>query len=219
MSSTETEVRVRDPGGLWAWMRFFVILTNICYFAAAASSALTWLAVSRRVSVSLPQANTIDLVFAVSVFGCIGLYFISAFCTARVTYRLMKNAHAFGGDQDLISPGWAVGWYFVPFANLVMPMRAVGQIWRTTFDRRGEPEKKSAVIGWWWASWLISGVMLSVSDVIARNSAAEAPSEALYLVLIVGYALRGVTGWLLLTVFGELVRAQKSLDSVAGVFD
>lgn len=218
MSTSETETRVRDPRGLWVWMRFFAVLTTICYFVAAASSALTWLAVSRLMSVSVPQADAIDIAFAISVFGCIGLYFISAFCTARVTYRLMKNAHALGSDDDLISPGWAVGWYFIPFANLVMPPRAVGQIWRTTFKHRGEPERGSAIIGWWWTFWLISGVVLSASEAIARNSATEVLPDSLYLVLMVGYLLRAVAGWLLLAVFGQLVRAQRSLNSVADVF-
>jgi hypothetical protein len=218
MTTSDTESRIRDPGGLWAWMRFFVALTNVFYFTAATSSALTWAVVAGILHVTTPQANVIDITFAITVFGCIGLYFISAFCTARVTFRLMKNAHALESDEQLISPGWAVGWYFIPFANLVMPARAVGQIWRTTFKHRGEPEKGSAIIGWWWASWLISGLVLSASDAIARANGTDMPGPELYLALVFGYALRGICGWLLLAVFGQLVRAQKSMDAVADVF-
>src|SRR4051812_12371242 len=35
-------------------------------------------------------------------------------------YRTNANAHALGGAVS-ITPGWAVGWFVVPLANLVMP--------------------------------------------------------------------------------------------------
>lgn len=54
-------------------------------------------------------------------------------------------------DEMFISPGWAVGWYFVPFANLFKPLQAMKEIWLesnragTSYESRG-----SAILGWWW---------------------------------------------------------------------
>lgn len=35
----------------------------------------------------------------------------------RWIYRASRNAHAFGPAMT-VTPGWAVGWFFVPIANL-----------------------------------------------------------------------------------------------------
>ena len=66
------------------------------------------------------------------------------------------------GYQGLkIRPGWAVGWWFVPFANLVMPMVAMLEL-----DRRstpdGTPRRASPVLGWWWAAWLTSSIVPAI---------------------------------------------------------
>ena len=74
------------------------------------------------------------------------------------------------GYRDLkIRPGWAVGWWFIPFANYVMPLVAMLEL-----DRRstpdGVPRKASPLLGWWWAAWLASStvpVIGAVSSVIS----------------------------------------------------
>lgn len=54
-----------------------------------------------------------------------------------VTYCLWlrgasQRAHTVSGGNMGITPGWAVGWHFVPFANLVMPFRTVLEIWKVS---------------------------------------------------------------------------------------
>src|SRR5918997_1098797 len=46
-------------------------------------------------------------------------------------HRASKNLAALGNPKSRIeyTPGWAVGWFFIPFANLVMPYRAVREVW------------------------------------------------------------------------------------------
>jgi hypothetical protein len=56
------------------------------------------------------------------------------------------------------TPGWAVGWWFVPFASLGMPL--VGML---ELDRRstpdGAPRKASPLLGWWWAAWVAESIL------------------------------------------------------------
>jgi hypothetical protein len=58
------------------------------------------------------------------------------------------------GYRDLrIRPGWAVGWWFIPFASLVMPCVAMLEL-----DRRstpdGTPRQASPLIGSWWGVYI-----------------------------------------------------------------
>ena len=52
------------------------------------------------------------------------------------------------------SPGWAVGSWFVPFVNLVVPKKASNDLWRA-----GRRERLPALINWWWAVWLLGSLV------------------------------------------------------------
>jgi hypothetical protein len=74
-------------------------------------------------------------------------------------YRAGCNVRALGARGLDDSPGWAVGWYAVPFANLALPFRAMKQIrlaseapygWRS----RSTPLLLTA----WWTLFLINGL-------------------------------------------------------------
>ena len=60
-------------------------------------------------------------------------------------------ARGYGGLK--IRPGWAVGWWFIPFANFVMPCVAMVEL-----DRRSTPDGSSRstgpLVGAWWAVYI-----------------------------------------------------------------
>jgi hypothetical protein len=51
-------------------------------------------------------------------------------------YRTNANAHSFSSDMS-ITPGWSIGWFFIPFANLVMPYLGVQETWRESHEIAG----------------------------------------------------------------------------------
>jgi hypothetical protein len=66
------------------------------------------------------------------------------------------------GYRDLrIRPGWAVGWWFIPFASLVMPCVAMLEL-----DRRstpdGTPRPASPLVGSWWGVYIAGGVVVLI---------------------------------------------------------
>ena len=71
------------------------------------------------------------------------------------------------GYQDLrVRPGWAVGWWFIPFANLVVPCVAMVELdRRSTTD--GSPRATSPLVGSWWAVYVGGSLVVSVGLVIA----------------------------------------------------
>jgi hypothetical protein len=58
------------------------------------------------------------------------------------------------GYRDLrIRPGWAVGWWFIPFASWVMPCVAMLELdRRSTSD--GTPRQASPLVGSWWGVYI-----------------------------------------------------------------
>ena len=81
-------------------------------------------------------------------------------------HRAHKNLQALGNRMLEFTPGWAAGWYFVPFLNLVRPFQVMREIVGgsdpDTVPRSGtewQAASLSPVIGAWWAAYIISGIL------------------------------------------------------------
>ena len=74
----------------------------------------------------------------------------------RWIYRANRNLHVLSSEPMAFSPGWAVGWYFIPIANLFKPYQAMKEIW--TVAHKGTPGGVS-ILGWWWFLWIVSNVL------------------------------------------------------------
>ena len=66
------------------------------------------------------------------------------------------------------TPGWAVGWFFVPFANLYKPYQVVAEIYRAS-NPDSDPDywKISEVpsfIPLWWVSYIAFNVVRNVNS-------------------------------------------------------
>lgn len=75
-------------------------------------------------------------------------------------HRAQTNAGALGTDELHFSPGWAVGWWFIPIADLWMPFRTVRELWKASHGAAWQTIRSWRVLGWWWALWLVSWVQV-----------------------------------------------------------
>ena len=76
----------------------------------------------------------------------------------RWIYYSGKNVRLLGASAMKITPGWAVGWYFVPFANLWKPYQAMKEIWKASANPLDwERQMRSPLLPVWWSFWVVSG--------------------------------------------------------------
>jgi hypothetical protein len=88
----------------------------------------------------------------------------------RWIYVANANAHGFATEEMSISPGWAVGWFFIPLANLVKPYEGMKETWRASHNAAGLfEEAESPVVGWWWGLWIANGIVGWVGMQLARG--------------------------------------------------
>ena len=102
------------------------------------------------------------VVLGISLAQVLGLI-ASVVFVSMWTYRAMKNLHIVRAAAATMSPGWAVGWYFIPIANLWKPFEGMQQIWRESHRLAGRPENIAAYVGWWWATWVISNILANIA--------------------------------------------------------
>ncbi|MFE5212913.1 DUF4328 domain-containing protein [Streptomyces sp. NPDC056600] len=67
-------------------------------------------------------------------------------------HRVRGNAEGFSPGGLEKSPGWAIGGWFVPVANLWFPRQIAGDIWRAS-ERPGAPSSE-VLLNLWWTLWL-----------------------------------------------------------------
>jgi hypothetical protein len=120
------------------------------------------------------------------VLGILGsLFYYGAWPGAAITFlmwlhRCYRNLPALGATELRFSPGWAVGWWFVPFANFVQPVRVVTEVWQASQAAQGENTRAGRrALGtplriWlWWGLWVSSIVVLLASNVTNLSLLAE----------------------------------------------
>jgi len=66
-------------------------------------------------------------------------------------YRANANARLPGAQDMKFTPGWSVGWFFIPFAMLFKPFQAMKEIWRASANPQDwQSQPVSVLVGWWW---------------------------------------------------------------------
>jgi Domain of unknown function (DUF4328) len=101
-----------------------------------------------------------------------------------------------------------VGWWFIPFANIVMPYLTVRELWKASDPEAGAIEWRArggaAIVGFWWtgrlamqALWQIGSVIGTDSPIVSTTTSSSALLLAGNLVLVAWaglaiYLVRGV---------------------------
>ncbi|WP_420138567.1 DUF4328 domain-containing protein [Sphingomonas sp.] len=94
-------------------------------------------------------------------------------------YRASANAHTIAPDLT-IKAGWAVGWYFIPVANLFKPFQAMKEIWLASrFGLNWQSQEAPGRLTAWWALWLFFSFAGNASGQLASRMAG--PSAVLNL--------------------------------------
>lgn len=90
--------------------------------------------------------------------------FASFFIIGRWFFVSARKNHLAGVEGLRISPGWAVGWFFVPVANIVMPYRALREIYRASFRNAGwAGNLVPYYFPGWWTFWIVTNVLSNAS--------------------------------------------------------
>jgi hypothetical protein len=140
-------------------------------------------------------ANLAMLILCIIVVGC-------------WIYRASTNAHALS-DEMTISPGWAVGWYFVPIANLFKPYQGMREIWMASHYRgnwQDQPTPQLLIA--WWALWLITSILGNISFRIAMNDETGAQLGLTTALDVAGASLNVVLTIILTSLMRRIASAQ-----------
>jgi hypothetical protein len=79
-------------------------------------------------------------------------------------HRGQSNLHALAIPRLTFSPGWAVGWWLIPIANLWKPFQTVRELWKASDgDEAWWRLTTWSAIGWWWACWVAFNILYNTT--------------------------------------------------------
>ncbi len=117
----------------------------------------------RRIDNGLPVTFE-EALASDDLVGSVATWYLLAYLAAGIVFlfwlrRSVRNLETVRSRSTSVpfrfSPAWAVGWYFVPFANLVRPYQVMQEV-----HEQSNPEGAGApLVGWWWAFFLASNVI------------------------------------------------------------
>jgi len=86
-------------------------------------------------------------------------------------YRANQNLHRANLDNIQHTSGWSVGWFFIPFANLVKPANVMSEIVKGTNKISGkfsaavwQSQKTNSFVTLWWLCYIFSGFLSNISS-------------------------------------------------------
>lgn len=162
-------------------------------------------------------ANAESMLFWADILAILNL---CAYMGAIVTfccwlYRAYRNLAALRVDGLAYSSGWAVGSFFVPFANLVVPFLVMKELWKGSdpaFVDEASNEwnraRGTSLQSLWWAAWLVGsitggtsayyaaeGLDATASSLGALSAASVAFAGVMLIVLVVRITKRQHRKW------------------------
>ncbi|MGI8812581.1 MAG: DUF4328 domain-containing protein [Pyrinomonadaceae bacterium] len=135
--------------------------------------------------------------------------------------RANKNLSPLGARNVEFSSGWAVGWWFIPFANLVKPFQVVREVWWDSApDFDDEPTFLSAslksaptIMGAWWGFWIASNIF---ENVAARIYDVGIDAATVGVIFVISGALSTIAAFLAIKVVRDITRRQERRKEVVG---
>lgn len=139
-------------------------------------------------------------------------------------YRAHANLRLHRLDGLNYSPGWAVGSFFVPLINLVVPLRAMRELCNRSF---GESEYQAhepvGDVSSWWTCFVVGGLLLSY---LASTALIEATTPFRFTTPLIAVALLSIFASLLMAgaafflfrIIGKVTDAQNSVTGMEATF-
>jgi hypothetical protein len=187
------------------------------YIAAATAMMLTDLGLLSG-AFTLEDESILAMLGLLAYSAVFFIYLGSVVFIAMWIHRAHANLVEAGLQGLEYTPGWSVGWFFVPFANLIMPFRAMRELWnRSHGDNDSFTGLASSDLGAWWGCFLAGNILSNIS---ARMDFASSGSlqEAGLFIGFGGTAILVGAAWFLMKIIAAITSAQHSMMGIAETF-
>lgn len=152
------------------------------------------------------------------VFGQLALAIVTAIVAFMWVHAANRAARELGAGEMQFTPGWAVGWFFVPIANFFQPYRVVNELWKASDPERPRSDSTAwkhapspPLIAGWWIALIVEGVLSRVISIAGDDTIEEL--QRLTQLYIAADALGILTAFLAIQVVRGIDRRQQASEA------
>lgn len=169
------------------------------------------------IDAAVPSA--LSLAFSLIYVAFFVVFVISVVLVGMWIYRAHANLFAAGLGELEYSPGWSVGWFFVPIANLFKPMQAMRELWNASYgtDNSYGSETPSS-ISIWWGTYIAGNIVSYASLRLDLGGSGTSAASTAALIGAVGSVLTVISAWFLLQIVREVMEGQRNHLQVSEAF-
>ncbi len=146
------------------------------------------------------------------------LLFVSTVITFLIwIHRSYSNLVALNVQSLSSTPGWAVGYWFIPILCLFKPLKIVNELYHSSDpsveqdSTRFSFDSTTVIHGFWWALWVIGSIAGNVSFRMSLQAESPAAVEAASVVDLILLPLWMVCGGLAYLVVKEITSRQERI--------
>jgi hypothetical protein len=200
-----------DPAGLTKFLRRLLWVSVVVACIALVDD------VAEFVQVQIGQVTPDQVANNDPIQGIVGLLQSGLGIATGITflkwiYRAYKNIQGFGAEGLRFSPGWAVGYYFIPILSLIRPVQVMSEIWRASDDPRNWRRRSGSwLIASWWTLFLLYTGVTQISLEIAFQASTNDQWTLAAVLAILGDLLSIPLSIAALRLVTEVYRRQKAL--------
>jgi len=201
----EKETGLKPLAGLTRALRVLLMM-NIAVTAAAVFAGIYEYHTYMDLPVGFDINENIllsEVVTAIVGFIQLVLFIILGITFLRWIYRTNMNLGALSGQPLSFTPGWSVGWYFIPIACLFKPYQAMKEIWETSHKNQFATY---SILSVWWVFWLISNFLdeLAIKAFWGAESVSEYSSSTMSYIASDGFdVVLNIVAFMLVTRIGN----------------
>lgn len=207
---TDETITYRSPRSLSFWT-ILLLAANLGIFLISALLGFIQLLLPYDMALDHGEVMSIWLMFQGLLFL---LLFPIRFATIIVfliwLYRVYKNLTPLKASYTEYSPGWAVGYWFIPFVNLFRPYQVVQEVWRES-DPDFEPDMNffsantgtNSLLIVWWLLFLASNVSQRFIDTTIESA------EIFPIVAIIAGILTSAAAYLAILIVKDITKRQE----------
>jgi hypothetical protein len=199
-------------------------LIALCEFVAAGVGAAQ--IASPETSIELDGMSETSLWLMIQSFialGQIPVYITTVVLFLMWLYRAHKNLYALRPVHLQFTPGWAVGWWFIPFANLVKPYQAVREVWWESGPEINDGptfltaslHSAPVYMGVWWALWLSSNFLSNITGRVFDPDDMSTVVTSGYFFLLTGIVTTAAAALAIYTVRDTTQRQEMRFKEIA----
>lgn len=163
-------------------------------------------------------------------FIALGFAGLATLATAALfitwTHLAYRAAASRGGTGTSWSAGWAIGAWFIPLANLVLPKLVLGEVERMSHPAAGNPpigdrwkQSPGSVLGWVWWILFVCAYVISSASLAAQGLTLDASVFERWVMIEIGagvlYVIAAALGALYVQKIGSRLSRPVSIPTEA----